>query len=109
MFESAIIACIASNACNVSITRFGNTMTTLTIRNIEPLVKDRLRVCAALNHRSMEEEVRSILRQLMLKPAPSLGLGSRLQARFASLGGVELDLPIRSASPRGAMFGDTAN
>jgi antitoxin FitA len=86
-------------------------MTTLTIRNIEPLVKDRLRVCAALNHRSMEEEVRSILRQLMLKPAPSLGLGlgSRLQARFASLGGVELDLPIRSTSPRGAMFGDTAN
>ncbi len=81
-------------------------MSTLTIRNIEPQVKDRLRVSAALNQRSMEEEVRSILRQIMLKPVPTLGLGTQLNARFAAMGGVDLDLPHRKNAPKAAVFDD---
>lgn len=38
-------------------------MATLTIRNIDDGVKERLRVRAALQGRSMEEEVRAILRR----------------------------------------------
>lgn len=83
-------------------------MSTLTIRNIEPQVKDRLRVSAALNHRSMEEEVRCILRQIMLKPAPTLGLGTQLNARFAAMGGVDLALPPRQNTPKAAVFDDVS-
>lgn len=79
-------------------------MTALTIRNIDPVVKDRLRVTAALNHRSMEEEVRCILRQVMLKPPAKTGLGSALSARFAALGGADLNLPTRQEMPRAAAF-----
>ncbi|MGH9889036.1 MAG: FitA-like ribbon-helix-helix domain-containing protein, partial [bacterium] len=38
-------------------------MASLTIRNIEPQLKARLRVRAARNDRSMEEEARVILRE----------------------------------------------
>lgn len=38
-------------------------MSALTIRNIEPAVKERLRVRAAQNGHSMEEEVRTMLRR----------------------------------------------
>lgn len=38
-------------------------MATLTIRNIDDSVKERLRVRAAMQGRSMEEEVRAILRR----------------------------------------------
>lgn len=45
----------------------------------------------------MEEEVRVILRQaLMQQPSPSVGLGSRLHARFAALGGMEMPEPNRT-------------
>ena len=37
-------------------------MSTLTIRNIDDATKDKLRQVAALHGRSMEEEVRTILR-----------------------------------------------
>jgi plasmid stability protein len=36
-------------------------MSTLTIRNVEPAVKEQLRVRAARNGRSMEAELRAIL------------------------------------------------
>ena len=37
-------------------------MTTLTIRNVDPALKEELRVRAARHGRSMEEEIRDILR-----------------------------------------------
>ena len=44
------------------------------------------------------------------KPAPSSkGLGSRIHAHFAQLGGVELDLPERSALPTPAQFDSETN
>ncbi len=79
-------------------------MSTLTIRNLEPVIKDKLRQSAAAHGRSMEEEVRTILRQVMNKPASAPGLGSRIHARIAALGGVKLPTPTRKQAPRGAKF-----
>jgi plasmid stability protein len=44
-------------------------MPTLTIRNLDPAVKTRLRVQAAQNGRSMEEEVRTIIGRALDTPA----------------------------------------
>jgi len=82
-------------------------MATLTIRNLDEGTKAQLRVQAARHGHSMEEEARTILRAAMEtgKPAPSSkGLGSRIHAHFAQLGGVELDLPQRSSLPTPAPF-----
>ena len=79
-------------------------MSTLTIRNIEPVIKDKLRMAAAAHGRSMEEEVRTILRNVLAQPIATSGLGSRIHARFAAIGGVELDLPTRSQAVRAANF-----
>jgi antitoxin FitA len=75
-------------------------MSTLTIRNLEPVIKDKLRRAAAAHGRSMEEEVRTILRNVLAQPAAPSGLGSRIHARFAAIGGVELELPARSQAVR---------
>lgn len=80
-------------------------MSTLTIRNIETEIKDKLRLAAAAHGRSMEEEVRSILRSVLSQPAAATGLGSRLHARFAAIGGVDLPLPERTEPARAADFG----
>lgn len=77
-------------------------MAALTIRNLDDEVKDLLRLAAARNGHSMEEEARIILRQALQGSQPSYGLGSRLQQRFSQSGGVELTLPQRGdASPEG--------
>jgi plasmid stability protein len=84
-------------------------MSTLTIRNIETELKDKLRLAAAANGRSMEEEVRTILRSVLSQPAAAKGLGSRLHARFAAIGGADLPLPERSEPARAADFGNEAS
>ena len=72
-------------------------MASITVRNLEEGLKRRLRIRAAENGRSMEEEARDILRTaLNHQPAAQENLASAIHARFASLGGVELDLPPRS-------------
>ncbi len=71
-------------------------MASIIIRNLEEGVKTRLRVRAARNGRSMEEEARVILRRAVgRRPAPEEGLGTALQELFEPLGGVELDIPVR--------------
>ncbi len=74
-------------------------MTMLTIRNLEPALKERLRVQAARNARSMEAEARDILRQALVlrEAAAERSLYERVRARFAQLGGVELEVPAREA------------
>ncbi|MGP5367064.1 FitA-like ribbon-helix-helix domain-containing protein, partial [Pseudomonas helleri] len=62
-------------------------MASITIRNLDDQIKERLRVEAALNGHSMEEEARLILRRALRKPAQNQGLGSRIRARFAETGG----------------------
>lgn len=79
-------------------------MANLTIRNLDDEVKDRLRIEAARHGRSMEEEVRHILRQAVAPPAREQGLGSRIVDRFRALGGCELPLPERQELPRSPEF-----
>lgn len=73
-------------------------MATITVRNLEEGLKRQLRIRAAENGRSMEEEARDILRTALGEPSslqPRRGLGTRIHERFKALGGVELELPPR--------------
>ena len=70
-------------------------MASITIRNLEDDLKRRLRVRAAEHGRSMEEEAREILRQVVGEAAPPRNLAAAIRARVAPLGGVDLDLPAR--------------
>lgn len=71
-------------------------MASITIRNLDAQTKNRLRVRAAQNDRSMEEEVRSILRAVLSEEAPRpADLARAIHERFEPLGGVELELPQR--------------
>ena len=81
-------------------------MASLTVRGLDQDTKTRLRVRAARHGRSMEAEARAILSEAVATSdeAPSGGLGSRIHARFAALGGMELDLPARTDLPRSADF-----
>ena len=73
-------------------------MASITIRNLDESLKARLRVRAAHRRRSMEDEVRHILRSaLSQEPAESAHLGEAIQRRFQAVGGVELKLPKRAA------------
>ena len=75
----------------------------MTIRNLDAEVKRQLRLRAAGNGRSMEEEARVILRQA-LTPGGAAGLAQAIQARFAALGGVDLMVPSREAGRAPPVF-----
>ncbi|MDP9027911.1 MAG: Arc family DNA-binding protein [Actinomycetota bacterium] len=79
-------------------------MAAVSVRDLDDDVKERLRVRAARNGRSMEAEIRAILVTAAHEPASSTGLMSALVERFGALDGVELDLPPRSAPPRSVDF-----
>lgn len=70
-------------------------MASLTIRNIDDEVKRRLRVRAAENGRSMEEEARLILREAVAQEPESKNLAQIIHDCFAPYGGVDLELPPR--------------
>jgi plasmid stability protein len=70
-------------------------MASITIRNLDDGVKTRLRVRAAQNGRSMEAEARNILREAVERGAGPQNLAQAIRARFAPLGGVELEIPDR--------------
>ena len=71
-------------------------MGTLTIRNLEDPLKSRLRLRAAARNRSMEEEARQILRAALQDTSvQTQDLGSRIRARFAGLGSVQLPIDPR--------------
>ncbi|MEZ5650860.1 MAG: plasmid stabilization protein [Burkholderiaceae bacterium] len=71
-------------------------MATMTIRYLDENLKARLRLRAARNGRSMEEEVRSIL-FLALEAETLTGkmLVEDIRALVKPIGGVDLDLPAR--------------
>ena len=70
-------------------------MASITIRNLDDTLKQRLRMRAAKHGRSMEEEVRDILRQSVGRSPSRANLGAAIHQRFAALGGAEVDLPPR--------------
>ena len=77
-------------------------MSSITIRNLDPSVKERLRVRAAEHGHSMEAEARDILQTALDVNAADLipkrtgaDLVARIRARFEPFGGVELELPPR--------------
>lgn len=68
----------------------------VTIRGLAPDLKNRLRVRAAQNDRSMEAEARAILEAALAAPEEDqTDLAAFARGLFAPLGGVELDLPAR--------------
>ena len=81
-------------------------MAQFVVRHLEEEVKARLKRRARKYGRSMEEEVRHILRNAVKQgnqPAPKLG--SRIAARFAKAG-LRADLPeLRGQPARAAGFG----
>lgn len=79
-------------------------MAALSIRNLDESVKRRLQSRAARHGRSMEAEARAILTEAVREPADSAGLFTALLDRFATLGGVDLDLPGRTEPARAADF-----
>jgi plasmid stability protein len=74
-------------------------MASITIRNIEDSVKQRLRIRAAKHGRSMEEEARRILKAGVTN-ADRPNLAVAIRALFEPLGGVELPQFPRSKAPR---------
>jgi plasmid stability protein len=73
-------------------------MASITIRKLDDEVKSRLRVQAARHGRSMEDEVRDILRTaLNREPSKQANLAASIKARFARLGGLELPEAPREA------------
>jgi antitoxin FitA len=71
-------------------------MPTLTIRRLDENTKARLRMQAAKNGRSMEEEAREILRSsLRVVEAEHVSLAESIKNRFDAFHGVELTIPKR--------------
>jgi len=96
--DFAIIDCNAIIDC----------MASITIRNLEETTKRKLKIRAAMNGRSMEQEAREILKSALQqkpeKPKTGADLAESIRRRFAPFGGVELEplprTPIRDPGIR---------
>ena len=75
-------------------------MATITIRNIDDTVKTQLRIRAASHNRSMEEEVRVILREALKAGNKENCLATLIHRRFIATGGVELPVVERKLRAR---------
>lgn len=73
-------------------------MASMTIRDIDEKLKARLRIQAAKHGRSMEDEVRDILRTaLWHEKARTGGLVEAIRSRIEPFGGADLDIAARDA------------
>lgn len=77
-------------------------MAAVSVRDLDDGVKERLRIRAAGNGRSMEAEIRAILVAAVNEPEQTEGLFTSIVDRFGALGGAELDLPQRATPARAA-------
>jgi plasmid stability protein len=78
-------------------------MAALSIRNLDDRVHERLRVRAAEHGQSMEAEVRSILEEAVQDEEDDDLISAWMKLRD-KIGGVELDIPPRTAMPRAIDF-----
>ena len=80
-------------------------MASITIRRLPETTKRRLRLRAARNGRSMEQEARDLLEtELARADAEPENLGEAIRRRFAPLGGVDLKIPPRRGTIREIQF-----
>ncbi len=78
-------------------------MAAISVRDLDESVVSRLRVRAANHRRSMEAEVRAILSDAVaVQEDERLNLAQVIRERFAAIGGVELEVPLRHDMPRAA-------
>ena len=71
-------------------------MASMTIRNLDEGLKQRLLIRAATHGRSMEDEARDILRTARAASEPmARNLADAIRTRLLSVGGIELDIPPR--------------
>jgi plasmid stability protein len=75
-------------------------MADLSIRGLDDEVRERIRLRAARNGRSMEAEIRAILTEAVREREPSEALLKALRDRFGALGGVDLEIASRQGSAR---------
>ncbi len=83
-------------------------MAQLIVRNLEDDIRDKLRALAAEHGRSMEEEIREILREAALRASfgPEALLGTRMAARFEDCGINEGEVEeLRGQPAKPAVFG----
>lgn len=80
-------------------------MAAITIRNIEPEVKERWRVRAAKNGRSLEEEIRTMLRR-EVKGLTGGELFKLSRELFSGENGIELEIPPRGHNRPDIDFSD---
>ncbi len=67
-------------------------MASITIRNLDETTKRKLKVRAAMNGRSMEQEAREILKSALTQAAKKhANLADRVRAIFGPIGGVEME------------------
>lgn len=67
-------------------------MASITIRNLDESTKRKLKIRAAMNGRSMEQEAREILKSTLSQAAKrKANLAERIREIFGPLGGVELE------------------
>ncbi len=70
-------------------------MASITIRNLDEDIKQRLRVRAAEHGRSMEEEARDILRRVMTGTGSPRDLAAAIRARVSPGARADVELPAR--------------
>ena len=71
-------------------------MASITVRNLDDGLKRRLRIRAAENGRSMEQEARDILKAALDEDAaPERRLGTAIHELFKPFGGIDLEIPPR--------------
>lgn len=82
-------------------------MGSITISKLDDDLESRLRLRAARHGRNMEDEVRDILQEALFGPVNTSNygdLGERIHARFAAVGGLELQQSISIATGAAKLF-----
>ncbi len=75
-------------------------MASITVRNLQTDTKRKLKIRAAMNGRSMEQEAREILKSALAQTSKKkTNLAERIREIFGPLGGVELERLPRELIP----------
>ena len=75
-------------------------MASITVRNLQTDTKRKLKIRAAMNGRSMEQETREILKSALAQTSKKkTNVAERIREIFGPLGGVELERLPRELIP----------